>query len=296
MVPVFTHNNVTCIIAASLCLALIMVGSGREAYAEEASTEGGDETESPTPEEPTAPPPPTDGSATDEEELARARTLFREGVELSDQGSMEQAAERFEGALELHDAPTIRFNLAATYVELERRADAAQQLTAVASNPETPDELRTRAEEMLAEVEGQMGRVLLTRSGLDWNATVTLDGRELDAEELDSPLHADPGSHEIVVMLEERELLRRTVEISAGATVELELIPERTDVENAVVESTEDDDEGTPLIRDWRLWTGVGAGVVVIVTAIVLGVTLSDNEEYEDPVQGNMAPGVLTWP
>lgn len=234
---------------------------------------------------------------TEEADLERARALFMEGVELADQGQHETAAERFESALLIHEAPTIHFNLAAVYVELDRLLQAASHLELVIDDSETDEELRQRAQQMYDDVSSRLGRLLLSRGGLDWDATVTLNGRELDVEEIDAPQRVEPGTYTVVATLDGEEVARHEVEVPAGALIELELAPHRDDVETAIVESAEEEREVNPILRDWRLWTGVGAGVVVVVTAVVLGVTLSNREqELEDPVTGNMSPGVITWP
>ncbi len=83
----------------------------------------------------------------------------------------------------------------------------------------------------------------------------------------------------------------------AGRTIEVELEDEREADQGTPIGGGEDEGGGNSILRDWRLWVGVGAGVVAIALGVGLGVGLGNRDpEFEDPVQGNMSPGVLTWP
>lgn len=238
---------------------------------------------------------PKEEAPSNEADVARARELFIEGVALTDRGEFSQAAERFEQALELHVAPTIRYNLAANYVQLDRRSEAAEQLDLLLADAETEEDLRTRGQQMLSEIEPQIGVISIDTSTLAPGATVTVEGRVIPVDQIDLPLRSEPGSYAVVATIDGEEVARSTAEVTAGATAEVTLEPTRSEVETSIVASTGDDEE-TPLIRDWRLWVGVGAGVAAIVIAVAVGVAVGGQDEFEDPIQGNMTPGMLTWP
>jgi tetratricopeptide (TPR) repeat protein len=239
-----------------------------------------------------------DAGDTDPAQIERARQLFREGIQFSDRGDHEQAVARFEEALSLYPAASIRYNLAATYVELGRRAAAATQLDAVLADPEAAEELAGRARELLITVEQQIGNIEVDRSALDARAVVFLDAQQIALDHQTGVLRVDPGSHEVSAELDGEEVARESVEVTAGQTAQISLAPLRP-VEQAIVEAaTEPVEEParTPLSRNWRLWVGVSAGVVAVALGVGLGVGLSTREpEYADPVNGTMDPGIIYW-
>jgi tetratricopeptide (TPR) repeat protein len=239
-------------------------------------------------------PSPASAEESSEAELDRARRLFTEGLGLSDRGNWAAAAERFQEALIIHEAPAITFNLAVAYVRLGRPAEAAELLDLTLAAPEIPEQVRADAEQVLGEIEPGLGSILIFDEA-DREVAVTLDGRPVPADRLDGRHRVEPGNHLVVAIAEGEEILRRDVDVGAGETAEVRLPSPTLEgaVEEAIEEATDEVDEERPLVRDWRLWIGVGAGVVVLVTAIAVGVAVSG--QVEDPIFGTMDPGVITW-
>lgn len=254
------------------------------ASSEEAETEA-PETEAPETEEA----PPVEMS--EEERIARARELFSEGVDLSDREQWAQASLRFEEALDLHEAPSIRFNLAASYSQVGRRVEAAEQVDMVLADPSTPEDLGTRARALLTELEPLLGSITISASALDANAQILLDGRLVLADQLSSQIRLDPGAHMVTATVDSREIAHEDVQLEGGQSVDV-ILRTTQPIEEAIVDST---DDRPPLYRDWRLWVGVGAGVVVLVTALAVSLTAGGGGDVEDPIPGNMNPGVLYW-
>lgn len=254
---------------------------------EEAATE-----ETPTEESPTeeAEPEEVQEQLSEEEQTARARELFTEGVDLSDREQWAQASLRFEEALELRDAPSIRFNLAASYSQVERRVEAAEQIDIVLADPSTPEDLATRARALLTELEPLLGSITISASALAPSSQVLLDGRLVLAEQLSGSIRLDPGSHMVTATIDSREIAHEDVELEGGQSVDVVLRPIQP-IEEAIVEPV---DDRPPLYRDWRLWVGVGAGVVVLVIALAVGLSAGGGD-VEDPIPGNMNPGILYW-
>lgn len=232
----------------------------------------------------------------------RARELFLEGLELSDQGEWGDAAQRFEAALELRDAPTIRYNLGTSLLSLERPVEAANQFDIARAHPEATPELVAQAEEQLATLELQLSRVEIVVEGFENDPRVIVDGVPLPPEQLIQPLWVEPGHHVAVAEQEGMEVARAEVDVLAGGQGALTLrnIPQEAVVPSEVgLEGQGDDghdDESTPLARDWRLWVGVGGGVVVLALALGLGLGLGLDHGTEDPIVGTMNPGVIEWP
>jgi len=237
---------------------------------------------------------PLDAWAQDEADDAteRARELFQEGLRLSDQNLWEEAAQRFEAALALRDAPAIRYNLGATLVQLERFVEAANNLEIARSHPEAPEELRQQAESVLTGIQSRLGRLEITFEGFENVPRVVLDGTLLHTDQLALTQWVEPGHHVATAEQSGAEVARVEADVTAGGEQTLTLRP--LPREAVVPDDGHHDGDRTPLVRDWRLWVGVGAGVVVLTLAFGLGFGLQDNAE--DPVSGNMSPGVLEWP
>lgn len=239
---------------------------------------------------------PCGAEEADESAVQRARELFREGVALSDQEQWEAAAERFEQALELRDAPAIRYNLAATLVQLRRDLEAVENLEAVVESSASTEELRAQSRTLLAELEPRLGTLSVRTEGLE-DATLTLDGEALAADQLGNPVRVSAGPHVVAAVLEGEEVAREEVRVAEGGSESVTLTY-RPPIEDSIIEAVEEPVEqpsGTPLIRDWRLWVGVGVGAAVVVTAVVVGIAVGVGGGIEDPIRGNMDPGVLTW-
>lgn len=236
-----------------------------------------------------------------EDQQARARELFREGVRLSDRGEWQRAAGRFEESLNLHEASTIRYNLAVSYVRLERLAEAAEHLEVAMAAGDLPDETRAAAERLLAEITPQLGAIEITRNDTD-EVVISLDERALTPGQLERQIRVSPGSHVVTVVRHGELIERRQVEIAPGLVERVTLFTTVVAADEAGEADEADEVEGEPpdeqrrtLVRDWRLWVGIGAGVVAVVTAVVIGVAAGGDPEIEGPIPGNMQPSVLTW-
>lgn len=227
----------------------------------------------------------------------RARALFSQGVELSDRHDWTAAVERFEEALALRAAPAIRFNLAVCYVELGRHVEAAEQLDLVLADPAPASDLGVRPDELLPRVEEHVATLRVRAGELGPGAVLSIDGREVSDRPEALPIRVEPGTHVVTATVDGEEVARAEVDAPAATITEVRLERARTPVEAAITSAASDDDEDArvPLARDWRLWVGVGAGVVAIVTAVVVGVAVGAQEEFEDPVRGTLDPDVLVW-
>lgn len=225
-----------------------------------------------------------------DEQTQRARELFQQGLQLSDQNRWAEAAQNFEQALALRDAPSIRYNLAASLARIDRLEEAANHAETVINHAETTPELRAQAEQILTEIGGRLSRIELSLEGFETPPRVVLDGTLLNPEQLSRPQWRLPGHHVATAEQGGAEVARVEADTTAGApqVITLRLVPRE------VVTPPPDDGDDHPLVRDWRLWVGVGAAVAV--TAIALGLAFGINPEPEDPLAGNTSPGVLQWP
>ena len=228
--------------------------------------------------------------------LSEARELFSDGVRYAGDGEFGRAVTAFRRALELHEAPTIRYNLASALFETGQLAEAHAAVEPVIDNAEAPAELRQRAEELRETIRGHSARVTIRLGGQADAAR--LDGRDLTLRDLDAALIVAPGAHSIVGLRGGEEVTTREIDVPAGgqAFVDVSVVPSPAEVAAAAEPALAGDQEAqpsTPLLKDWRLWTAVGGGVVAVVLVVVIVAAASGGGE--DPIAGNFEPGLLTW-
>jgi tetratricopeptide (TPR) repeat protein len=241
---------------------------------------------------------PTDN----DDRTEQARTLFLRGLELADQESWQEAIDSFHEALALRDAPAIRYNLAASLSRHEDFVEAAAQLDLVLASDESPPPLRQRAQELLDQIDEHTARVQIMVEEYEYALEIQLDGEPIPSSSIGVPVRASPGRHHVTAVSSRTEVANQRVNLRAGTTEVVTLYPRSGTAApaSAVTSAAAGDDDGNraarrrALLRDWRLWLGVGAGVVF--TALALGLSLGIEAESEDPIPGNMEPRILAWP
>ena len=195
----------------------------------------------------------------------------------------------FRETLELRDAPAVRFNLALSLYELGRYREADALLRSVLEHSDTDAAMRSQARELAAELRSNAGQVEVLLRGGDRSVPleVRVDQHPVAESELLAVL-VSAGHHDIVVTQGGHETGRGSVDAESGEhyTVEIELsdVPGR--------ESPARD--GVPLEEDWRLWVGIGGGVLLTILVIAIAVAVSDTG-VQEPVEGDFMPTVLRW-
>src|SRR5580765_2925188 len=81
---------------------------------------------------------------------ATARTLFEEGLEYSDAGRWQEAADRFGRAYQAKPTAEIAYNLAQAYVRLGYLSRASEMFRRAAADPQGSAEVREAARARLA--------------------------------------------------------------------------------------------------------------------------------------------------
>lgn len=218
-----------------------------------------------------------------------ARTLFQEGVQLVQEERWEEAEARFRQALENHDAPAIRYNLASVLVEQNELPEAAALIASVLADETTPENIRALATELRTHVDERAGYARVEVQGAP-DLSVALDGYTLPDRSAEVPLA--PGAHVATASRGELELARAELEIATGEHRVVQLDAREPEAE-AVAEAPMPAHE-EPLEEQWWFWTAIGGGVVVV--AVVIGVVAATADGgVQSPVQGNFEPGVLRW-
>lgn len=205
-------------------------------------------------------------------------------MEHTEAGRWQQAADAFAAALELRAAPSIRYNLAAALVELGRHREAAEQLELVLSSGEAPTGVVELCHALARRIRTEAGRLRIELASDASSAEVMLDGEPVPPEWLAREIPVAPGRHTIVATRGDSAVAEADVVVRAGDVARVRL---------AVTTSAPL--ASTALHEDWRLWLGVGGGVVAV--AIIAGViaAVASDGGTSDAVVGNFVPGVITW-
>jgi hypothetical protein len=216
----------------------------------------------------------------DAEATARARTLFTDGVALAQDHQYESAEAHFREALTLRDAPAIRYNLASVLFEEGELTEANEIVRTILASDETPDTVRTPTAVLAAQIQEASGLVLFQIPAGIVDGTLSVDGAPV--EDPSRAVALPPGHHTARVERDGAEVGAADVDAVAG---------ERTTVE---IHATLGD-AGRPITDEWWFWASIAGGVVVV--AVIIGASAgAASSQTEAPIQGNFAPGVITWP
>jgi hypothetical protein len=153
-----------------------------------------------------------------------ARALFNEGLEYSDAGRWQEAADRFRRAYQAKATPEIAYNLAQAYVRLGYLSGAAEMLRRAADDPDAAPAVREAARARLSQVTPRLGR-LAVRLDDRKDAVVTLDGRVIEPGNLGVPMSVDPGPHLVRARWGDGQDLSRRVTVTEGAQNTVILAP-----------------------------------------------------------------------
>ncbi len=123
------------------------------------------------------------------EDKSQAKRLVGEAQAAFNSGDYESCAQKFSTAHKLVPLPQIQFNLGLCYERLKQYRNAATVYESAAGHQDMPEAMRAKAEENLAQVRAQLGKVQIT-------------GREGESRVDDSilckmpcTLYLKPGSH-----------------------------------------------------------------------------------------------------
>jgi hypothetical protein len=240
---------------------------------------------------------PAFAQESDAERTALARSLFREGVELGEEGRFEEAADRYRRVLEIRPTPQVRYNLAHALAELGRAVEPAELAHQILRDPESPERVRVEARALLDRVEPLVARLTVRLDGPREGVEVTIDGDELPPAAIGIAAPADPGRHRIAAARDGSEVDSREVTLAEGGegevTLEVPPLPPRPEAEEAAplrirTEETERDEDERP--SRWWLWTILSLAVAGGATAAAV-VLLS----RDDPLRGNLMPGRISF-
>lgn len=159
-------------------------------------------------------------------ELAVARKLFQEAVELENREDFEGARKKLRAALEIKETPGLRFHLGycaeqlgqfvAALIEYERALDL------IKAGQRAPD-VERQLPHARERVQAQIARLsIFLPSGVS-KPKVWLDGEPIALQVLGRPAPVDPGQHRIRVEAEDHEPFEAEVTLGPGQSDHLDV-------------------------------------------------------------------------
>jgi hypothetical protein len=222
-----------------------------------------------------------------------ARALFGEGVSLVAEGRFAEAEAKFREALALHDAPSIRANLASVLFEQGEYPEATTLAEAIAADESAPAETRESARLLVEQIRAAAGFVRVGELP-EGSGEVAIDAYVLPAPTAETAVTV--GAHVATLTSEGTERARTPFAVTtAGEHMTIELESEAAALADVPMEPAAPVEP--PITDQWWFWTAIGGSVVLVAgVAIAVGVGVGSGGSVVEPaVQGDFQPGVLRW-
>lgn len=152
------------------------------------------------------------------EQLAKGHKFF-------DQGQFEEALRIFRDLHAATGSPNVRLEIARTLRELGQLPEAHEEFTitlreasARAESEPKYAQARDAAASELALLDRRVGKIIIAIANPPSGVSVTLDGNEVAASRVGSPMAVNPGRRKVTVSAPGRDAVEREVVVSAGET------------------------------------------------------------------------------
>lgn len=160
-----------------------------------------------------------------QEELERARGLFREGLSLEAAGNWAGALSKFEGVAKVKLTPQVRFHIARCKENLGRLTEALGDYRLAEYEAQQAELAEAGAiAEAREKLAARIPKLTIQRGEGAEAARVELDGVELGGTQLGRPVAVDPGPHRIVAVLPDQRSFAEAVNVQEGETKAVELV------------------------------------------------------------------------
>lgn len=163
-----------------------------------------------------------------------AISLGRDAKERFDRGELAEALALFEAAERRAHSPVLVLFIARCQLGLGKMLAARESLRKAAAEPvdgKSPEPFRNAVSDSakeLAELERVIPRLSIRQSALPADATILVDGKELDDAARRGLVDVDPGAHIVVAMRGAQELARVEVRAEPNQITTVELAPAST--------------------------------------------------------------------
>lgn len=178
------------------------------------------------------------------ENIAAARTLGIQGVQLADAGKCPEAIEKLTRAEALHHAPTILGRLGECQVNVGEVVTGTENLNMVvrevlpASAPKVFRDAQERANKVLNSAMPKIAHLVIHVSPADVKASVAIGGKSVPSALLGAERPTDPGTHQVTATAEGYKPASAAVTLAEGAHQEITLKLERDPAAVAALPAT----------------------------------------------------------
>lgn len=172
---------------------------------------------------------PSVSSAQSKEELAKARELFRDGVALAAGNNCAGAIAKYKEVARVIMTPQVAFNIAECEERLGKLVSAVGNYRLAQSQLDDP-KVKAKAKEVASQVDGRISaleeripKLTVKRGKGAETATLLLDGTELGSAQIGTEMPIDPGPHELIARIGEKEAGKKTFSIGEKEAQEIEI-------------------------------------------------------------------------
>ena len=167
------------------------------------------------------------------ENVAAARTLGIQGVQLADAGKCPEAIEKLQRAESLHHAPTILGRLGECQVAVGEIVEGTENLNSVvreplsATAPKVFHDAQDRAQKVLAAATPRIAHLVIRITPADAKASVAVAGKPVPEALLGAERPTDPGTHEVTATAVGYKPASTTVTLAEGGHQDITLLLEK---------------------------------------------------------------------
>ncbi len=167
------------------------------------------------------------------ENVAAARTLGIQGVQLADAGKCPEAIEKLQRAESLHHAPTILGRLGECQVAVGEIVEGTENLNTVvreplsATAPKVFHDAQDRAQKVLTTATPRIAHLIIRVTPADAKASVAVAGKPVPEALLGAERPTDPGTHEVTATAVGYKPASTTVTLAEGGHQDITLLLEK---------------------------------------------------------------------
>jgi hypothetical protein len=238
-------------------------------------------------------------------DIAQARELMNEGLDLREKGNAQAAAEKLRAADALLHAPITGLELGRTYLLLGKLVEAREAFLAVERSQviaaETAKSAAARAEcaKLADQVRPKIPSLVIKVTGVPVDTlAVTIDGSAIPSEVLAAPRLVNPGTHSVVATSTTGGHAETSVDLKEGETKDVVLkiafeggrSPTQAPAPEAPAPAIPPDTQST---THWSplVYAGIGlAGLGVVVGGVTGALAISKASSIKSSCDGNRCP------
>ncbi|MFH1434657.1 MAG: PEGA domain-containing protein [Pseudomonadota bacterium] len=232
----------------------------------------------------------------DETEAEKAKKHFIQGVALYNESNFEAALIEFAASYKYKKNWKVKYYIGIAYQALHRFVEAEKELKAYLEEggSEIPKEKKAKAEEVLSQVAGVIGSVMI-EANVE-GALITMDGKSVGKTPLAGPLSLNVGHYEVEVNKKGYETYTTEIDLPGGEELTIEVELKKKDAAAAVKDDEEEEEEEQPLpdaVKDTKgkkktvkpaaFYGMVGAtGALLIGTVVCSVMAMQKHNEFDD--------------